>query len=208
VLTIPKWLLPLLLRLHAWAMTRPYYDLGPANDRYMLRGWLLGYHCRSRNEKRDKDVPQWHGRDLGRLHAWITDRLAIRAHVTLRSDHDRALHCHPVSAISVVLEGGYWEVGWPNSQCTMFPATYAHVLAEIKNAEPAFSWVGDPARFNIHWRAPGTIVYRTADTPHRLVLPPGTVSRSFWIMGRRQRRWGFYPGGKFVPAAEYLQANQ
>lgn len=211
MLTIPRFLLPvllpLLLRLHAWAIVRPYFDIGPVENRYMLRGWLLGYHSRARNEDRPDSAQAWHGRELGRLHAWITERFAIRAHVIKRSDSDRALHCHPVSAISVVLSGGYWEVGKPNSECNLFPATYAEVLREIKQLDPKFAWFTEPKRFNVHWRGPGSIVARSAETPHRLVLPPGGEARTFWIMGRRRRGWGFYPDGQFVPAREYLQAD-
>lgn len=199
MLTLPKFLLPFLLRLHAWAMTRPYKDIGPLDNRYMLRGWLLGYHSAARND----DNPGWHRRTRGRLHAWLTERIGIRAHVILRSDRDRALHDHPVAAVSVVLSGGYWEVGAPNEECRDRPYTYASLLRTLDKETPG-AFTSFNADFNVHWRGPGSIVARSADTPHRLVLPSGTSAKTFWIMGRKTRGWGFYPGGKFVPADEYL----
>ena len=95
---LPAWTLPLLLRVHAWGMTRPYFDL----TGYMLRGWVLGFHSAMRND----GSRTWHGRTRGKLHAWLTSKVAIRAHTVLRSDNERHLHDHPAASLSIVLEGG------------------------------------------------------------------------------------------------------
>ena len=34
---------------------------------------------------------------------------SVRVHEILRSDNDRALHDHPWSYMTIILEGGYWE---------------------------------------------------------------------------------------------------
>ena len=94
---LPAWTLPLLLRVHAWGMTRPFFDL----TGYMLRGWVLGFHSSMRNDGNRS----WHGRTRGRLHAWLTSKVAIRAHTVLRSDNDRHLHDHPCGSLSIVLQG-------------------------------------------------------------------------------------------------------
>lgn len=202
---LPHWTLRPLLALHAWGMRRPYYDIHSAGEGlYMARGWVLGYHSRDRNEVRSPDAPAWHGRTLGRLHAWLTRRVAIRAHVTHRSDHDRALHDHPVSAISVVLENGYWEVTEPTDHAKRWPVVYARWMEFLPFSEPDRD--DDLLRpFGIHWRGPGAVVYRPAEMPHRLVLPVGRgPAKSLWIMGRKRRSWGFHAPRGWVGWREYL----
>lgn len=193
---IPAFLLPLLMRLHAWAMRRTYFDL----PGYMNRGWLLGYHSAARNH----DNKHWHGRTLGRVHAWITERFAARAHTIMRSDRDRALHDHPVDAISIVLQGGYWEVCMPTTAAVRFPAQYAAMLDYLRFANPEVD-AQLMAAFGIHWRAPGAIVYRRAEAAHRLVIPVGNPpAKTFWLIGRKRRSWGFHDRDGWKHWRDYL----
>lgn len=95
----------------------------------------------------------------------------VRIHRILRSDADRHLHDHPWSCISVVLRGGYWEVMPKDPE------------------QPA----SDDRRHHIvEWRGPGAIVSRRAEDRHRLILPEGRDCWSLFIVGRKDREWGFH----------------
>lgn len=190
------------------AFERPYHHL----DGYMLRHWVLG----DRSPERNADNPQWHGRRGGWLYRLLTRCVAIRAHTILRSDHDRALHDHPWWSISIVLKGGYWEVGEPNGACIDAPEMYELVLRELPwfdRRKPLAHQVA--RRYNIRWRGPGSVVLRRACSAHRLVLPhcdgtlhAPTAARTLFIMGPKCHDWGFYPEpfrrGHKVPWRQYL----
>lgn len=191
-----KLLVKPLLRLHGSAQTTPYYHLSG----YMLRDWILGY----RSPERNGDNPLWkkgHGpKPGGTLYRLLCRHIAIRAHTILRSDSDRHLHDHPGWSLSIVLEGGYWEVGEPNQTAINMPATYRFALGQLD-----LGWVSSDdsfdrdymARFNVHWRGPGAIVFRRANCFHRLILPSNTVTKSIFAMGKKSNSWGFLtPEGK------------
>ena len=193
---LPAWTLPLLLRIHDWGMARPYFDL----TGYMLRGWVLGFHSALRNHGNRA----WHGRTRGRLHAWLTSKVAIRAHTVLRSDNERHLHDHPAASLSIVLAGGYWEVMPPNAMAVARPLHY-HALLEVLPYGMVADAIKAAAAFNIHWRGPGAIVLRKATDRHRLILPNGATSKSLFVLGPKVpgHRWGFdTPHGK-IPHEEY-----
>lgn len=193
---LPACTLPALLRLHAWGMRRPYFDL----PGYMLRGWVLGFHSATRNH----DSPAWLGWSGGRLHTWLTDRIAIRAHTILRSDRDRARHDHPVDSISVVLAEGYWEVCEPTAAAVRWPTIYATLLDYSRFAAPETDGALLEA-FGIHWRGPGCVVFRRAEAAHRIVIPVGGApAKTLWIIGRKRRSWGFHAPGGWVHWREYL----
>lgn len=201
---LPAFLLPPLLRLHAWGSRRPYFDL----PGYMQRGWVLGY----RSAERNAGNPEWHGHAGGRLHAWLTSKVAIRAHTILRSDDDRALHDHPADSISVVLDGGYWEVCEPTAAAIERPHTYGLVLEHLQFAR---SVVASPhivlmARaFGVHWRGPGAVVYRRAEAAHRLVIPTGHgPARTLWLIGPKRRSWGFHAPGGWRHWRDYLDVPE
>lgn len=88
----------------------------------------------------------------------------IYLHQFLLSDHDRALHDHPWPFIAIVLKGGYHELHNQTIDGTL--------LSE--------------------WRRPGSVLLRPAEWRHRIHLPRGKTSWSLVIVGRRQRRWGFF----------------
>ena len=92
----------------------------------------------------------------------------LYVHKFLRSDHDRALHDHPWPFVALILKGGYVEA---------HDQTIDGTLA-------------------CEMRFPGDVLVRAAEWRHRVILPKGEASWSLVIVGRRQRRWGFFlPNG-------------
>jgi len=88
----------------------------------------------------------------------------IYVHHFLRSDYDRALHDHPWPYVALILKGGYWE-------------EHDQTL--------------DGAKTRV-WYGPRRVLVRQAEWRHRVILPDGQTSWSVVLVGRRQRRWGFW----------------
>jgi hypothetical protein len=89
--------------------------------------------------------------------------LGVYVHQLCRSDYDRALHDHPWPFVSIVLGTGYHE----EHDQTIDGGT---VLV---------------------WHPPGSVLLRPAEWRHRVVIG----DRPAWtlvLVGRRQRRWGFW----------------
>jgi hypothetical protein len=190
-----KLLVKPLLWLHERARCTPYYDL----EGYMLRDWVLGY----RSPERNGDNPLWNAGfwpKSSALYRWVCRNIAVRAHTILRSDSDRHLHDHPSWSISIVLEGGYWEVFEPTEYANKYLPTYALLLAAMASGtvDPAETRMHECyERFGIYWRGPGAVIFRKAADFHRLILPPNTIARSIFAMGSRTNSWGFKtPEGK------------
>jgi hypothetical protein len=194
------------------ALGTPYFHL----PGYMLRHWVFG----DRSPERNADNERWHGRRGGWLYRMLARLVAVRAHTILRSDADRALHDHPFASVSIVLKGGYWEVCEPNEHARALPAIYALLLEQLPWLEVNPRSTATAASYNVHWRGPGSVVFRRAAAAHRLVLPgsdgrdPGDeAARTLFVMGAKCQGWGFYPHGTEhakVPWREYLsdQANR
>lgn len=96
-------------------------------------------------------------------------------HHTVRSDDDRALHDHRWWNVSLLLDGGYFEI------VPRFPEAWPH------NHET-----------RIVAREVGALVLRRPSAPHRLALWEDEVegrerpSWSLFITGPRVREWGFW----------------
>jgi hypothetical protein len=184
-----------LLRLHESARSTPYYDL----DGYMLRDWVLGY----RSPERNGDNPLWKAGFSPRssaLYRWLCRNVAIRAHTILRSDSDRHLHDHPAWSLSIVLDGGYWEVFEPTMFALRRKSSYEFLLSLCAAHDPD-DWDKDELEtckeFGIYWRGPGAVVLRRANCFHRLILPKGSIAKSIWVQGKKSNSWGFLtPNGK------------
>lgn len=184
-----------LLRLHANAFATPYYHL----HGYMIRDWILGY----RSPDRNRDNPAWKSGfspKSSAFYRWLCRHIAIRAHTILRSDSDRHLHDHPSWSLSIVLEGGYWEVFEPQGRALTFPIWYEQILKELAQDSCSQDDAEERkflAKFGIYWRGPGAIVFRRANCFHRLILPRGIVAKSIFAMGKKSNSWGFLtPDGK------------
>lgn len=143
----------------------PYFHL----EGYMERWWL--------------QRPAGHGEQSD-----VSDRNqtghAARVHHILRSDSDRAFHCHPWPSTSIILLGGYWE---------LLPLDQAqHPCSDAKYHRKL-------------WREPGDVVQREATDRHRIILPEGQTAWSLFLMGDYEKSWFFHDAvrGK-VPWREYL----
>ncbi len=104
-------------------------------------------------------------------------------HKCVKSDAD-GLHDHPWSWSSKILEGGYYE-SLPNE---------TH---------------GDPGEDGVIkvWRGPGGWRSCSANDYHRLELPEeGAVSWSLFLMGPKEKDWGFQDRhGQWVQWEEYIR---
>jgi len=194
-----NWVLKQLLRIHERALLTPYYNL----EGYMLRDWILGY----RSPERNKGNPHWVQQPSSALYRFICRHLAIRAHTILRSDGERHMHDHPSWSISIVLEGGYWEVLGPTRYAQEHDLVYPLIVGNLERGgfDPENS--GDKehlAQFGIHWRGPGAVVFRRAKTFHKLVLPRRTITRSIFVLGKRTNSWGFKTENGKVYWRDYL----
>jgi hypothetical protein len=92
--------------------------------------------------------------------------IAARIHHILRSDDNRAFHDHPWPYLTVILRGGYTEI------------------------RPIFEsgvYIGEHRQ----WHGAGSILFRRADSWHRLEIPEGHSAWTLFITGPKVRRWGF-----------------
>lgn len=93
-----------------------------------------------------------------RCKAW-----GVFVHKLCRSDHDRALHDHPWSFISLVLKRGYDEV--------------------IE---------GEHGNHRVLTHSAGSILLRPAQWKHRVVLTNFQPAWTLVFVGPRTRKWGFF----------------
>src|SRR3546814_13486763 len=127
--------------LHARIVDRrpPNFVIGGQQDPYMRRWWVI-----PRNRF-----------------------INIYLHQVLRPDDDRALHDHPWINLSIILDGGYWEIT-----------------------------PGPNDRHQHRWCPPGTITFRRAAAAHRLDLAEDIQGQripcwTLFITGPRIREWGW-----------------
>lgn len=112
-----------------------------------------------------------------------TGWLSARIHEILRSDDDRALHDHPQDYCSIILRGGYYEL------------TPAYGVGEGFERRI----IGTYSR----WYGPGDVLFRRAESLHRLVVPDGETTVTLFITGPRRREWGFQTSSGWMPWKEY-----
>lgn len=104
---------------------------------------------------------------------WIiprNNRFGIYLHHFLLSDDPGACHDHPYWNISIVIKGRYRE------------------------------WCRDPATGHetFKMRYAGAVVFRRAETSHRVEILDGESAWSIFISGPRRREWGFWCGQRWV----------
>jgi hypothetical protein len=102
----------------------------------------------------------------------------VYLHNFLRSDDDRALHDHPYWNMSLILRGSYLE----------------HMAK-------------GPTPYIPRHRGRWAIVFRRAETPHRIELRWGPVWTLFFT-GPRVREWGFHCPRGWVPWQEFVAVRQ
>lgn len=173
----------------------PYFHL----DGYMLRWWLVPYRRVIERMVRERVKPitlfdgvtifeeQWVARVVTdgtgpvafreRPLAWLLQRLdiAVRVHDILRSDTGRNPHDHPWPYLTIILKGGYYEL--------RYDAAGNHLSTK--------------------WHGPGSVLFRRANSWHRLVLPEGETATTLFITGKKAQTWGFNVNGVKVPYWEY-----
>lgn len=118
-----------------------------------------------------------------RWHLWLPRWAARRGwqlalHEWCRSDDDRALHDHKSWSVSLVLRGGYYEVT-------------SHAWEPLK----------------AKWYRPGSLIFRRAASPHRVMLDPTQAPNgvlTLWLRGREWRKWGFRCKSGWRPWDEYI----
>ena len=99
----------------------------------------------------------------------------IKLHKTLMSD-PADLHDHPWNYISLILWGGYFE--------------------ETQRVKPF-------KQINIRtWYKPLSILVRSGDTPHRLILPENKYCITLIFTTRKWRDWGFIKNNSWISHKE------
>jgi hypothetical protein len=122
--------------------------------------------------RHDPQTIRWH------IFSWRGWQLSL--HKWLRSDSDRALHDHKADNISVILNGGYWEI--------LFDSRYP-IRARV---------------YTERFRWPLVPYFRKAETAHRVVLPSGGAPIwSLWLRWPARRRWGYWCAQGWVDADDY-----
>lgn len=120
---------------------------------------------------------------LDRLNIIATPMFGIYLHRIHRADHERDGHDHPWWFASLVLCGSYEEQIWPD-------------------------------KTSPRWERRNRKRWSVATTPLRQAHRIDSIDGTLWtlcLVGPRRHSWGFYPGNKFVPWADYMddayQAN-
>lgn len=127
----------------------------------MNRWWLVPY----RSDVGDGTGPVTWRRPAAKALQFFD--IAVRVHEIRRSDDVRAFHDHPWSYLTIILKGGYWEVT-PNYDASgMFKGEHRA------------------------WHGPGSILWRSAQSWHRLELSEGRTAMTLFITGRWRQQWGF-----------------
>lgn len=110
--------------------------------------------------------------------AWLFQRfdIAFRLHEILRSDLERNAHDHPWPYVTIILRGGYVEQRFDE---------LGRVVSQ-------------------RWHGPGSVLYRPANSWHRLHLPAGQSALTLFISGSKCQSWGFNVNGVKVHWREYL----
>lgn len=164
----------------AKAKKTPYFHL----PNYMFRWWLMPYPPINDSEtKNGQYFANWRREPI----LWLLQKLdiGVRVHEIIRSDRgvplpngehygdDEAMfHDHPWPYLSVILKGGYFEV------------------------TPVFVggiYTGTRKRFY----GPGSVLFRRAQSWHRLELPRHTpygeeqVCTTLFITFKYRQRWGY-----------------
>lgn len=173
------------------AKLTPYFHLRG----YMGRWWLM------RIGKRNEDGSP--------------SLLGARVHNIVRSDDDRACHCHPWPYLAIILKGGYWEVReFPMN--TRREIKRALRYGERSGATVTFPQNGDHPKvmWVKRWHGPGSILFRHSTDRHRLILPTclpdePIYDKSVWTLfftGPKRKSWFFYTDNGPVNWRDYPPA--
>jgi len=105
----------------------------------------------------------------------FAENINVVLHKIRTSDSDPWLHDHPWTFMTVILTGGYWE-------------------------------------HTIHgktWKGPGSVIFHHSKQLHKIELDPdksdGQDTWTLFVMGPRQRKWGFQTDNGWIPYDDYLK---
>lgn len=116
--------------------------------------------------------------------------VSVYLHLIQRSDPGRGMHDHRSANLSVVLEGGYWEI----------------TPYKLPGWRKAFAnWWDGKSQSVYNPRAKGDVLFRMGHEPHRLLLEDGQAALTLFITGPTYRTWGFYTPTGFVPWREHQE---
>lgn len=135
-------------------------------DGYMHRWWLVPFIKHGSQSHQGTGPVGWN-RPIAKLLQAVG--VAARVHEILRSDNDRAFHDHPWNYLTVILRGGYFEV------------------------RPVFNASGIYQGEERTWHGPGAVLYRPANSWHRLEIPTGKTATTLFITTKYRQKWGFMP---------------
>jgi hypothetical protein len=162
----------------AKAKKTPYVHL----EGYMNRYWLVPFKMTGTGGDQGCYAARWYKNPL----VWTLQSfgVAARVHEILTSDKGRSYHDHPWSYVTIILKGGYYEL------------------------TPRYDRSGLYCGDNLNWRGPGSILFRPANSFHRLVVPTGRSAWTLFITGPYKQKWGFlvHPKNK-VSYNEYFESN-
>jgi hypothetical protein len=109
-----------------------------------------------------------------------TPNVFIHKIIKSDADGDSVLHDHPWWYLTIVLAGGYYE--WR-------PYTSSKGVTIQKR----------------YWIGPGSILWRRAESLHRLELYNNTPALTIFIHGKRIREWGFLTKNGWVDRISYIK---
>jgi len=125
-----------------------------------------------------RDNPQTYRWHIFRWRGW-----QLSLHKWFRSDDDRALHDHSGHNLSVILNGGYFEIvrEWLPEDCVGHGSAWKHAGdGEYYCDVTKFRW-------------PLVPYFRRAEEPHRIEQPnDGRPVWSLWLRWPPIREWGFH----------------
>lgn len=130
---------------------------------------------------------------------------SLRVHHWLGSDDDRALHDHPWRFVTLVLKGGYEDLG--EHSCKTKPQTDGDGFiycpecgCSVTSEQPGRFTRG---QYTVDKLTRGSIRYRSAFHKHTVqVCPEGAWT--LLLTGRRTRDWGFWVDGRWRKRNRYF----
>jgi hypothetical protein len=163
------------------AKRTPYFHL----EGYMNRWWLVPYNVIITRQVEPNHKPFTDGTGMvspwRRPITWLIQKMgfAIRVHEILRSDTNRDPRNHPWPYLTIVLKGGYFET----------------------------RYTADGEEIDQKWHGLGSILYRPANSWHKLWLREGRTVTTLFVTGKKCQRWGFMTAEGFVPYDKYHGRN-
>ena len=163
---------PLFLRIPR----KPDFIIGSPDKPYLLRWYITPWSTCCRKDKHGNDI-EWESATLWQK--LVRTLPNIYLHLILRNDDDRALHDHPWPSISIILQGGFWEIT-PDGQFWRKPGRAYWRKASALHRLELNSSGRDVAYYS---SAEGCMMPDFVE----FLIP----CRTLFITGFRLREWGF-----------------